>query len=89
MQRNCRLATPCGLIDGNVYLRNPLVKVGDDMPLHVDAGRERRVLCGYVGDRSAAFPDVRGDKLGIDARRIDDREPGDEHNERETPDPCG
>jgi hypothetical protein len=34
------LAAPIGVLDGAVYLRNPVVKVGDDMILTFQLGRE-------------------------------------------------
>jgi hypothetical protein len=66
-------------------LRDPGVKVGDDMTLHVDLGGNLCVSRKNRRLRGAALTDVRGNDLAKHPDAVDNREPGNEHNEHETP----
>jgi hypothetical protein len=48
---------------------------------HLNPGRKGRVLRLKPGYGSAALPHMSGDKLGIDAGRIDDGKSGNERSE--------
>ncbi len=63
------------LLNGRVDLGKPPVEVGNGVGLDTDLRLEVRGL--KAGSSRPAVADMGGDKLCIDARRVDDGEAGD------------
>ena len=65
----------CRLLDRGVDLTKAPVEIGDLVGLDVDLRLDVRRLRLETGSSRTALPDMGGNELGIDTRRIDEGEP--------------
>ena len=86
-QGGLRLPPLSGGSNGRVDLPYLPVEIGDPPGRYLDPGVDVGAL--HLDSRlcRTTFPDMRGHVLGIDARRVDDGEPGDQDDQNAAPYP--